>query len=170
MLTGPDLRAFFQRYVAGTEELPYDELFATVGLKLNRQARNAADAGFIALRNFDGPLLVTEVTGAAATSAGVRAGDEIVQVDGKLPPPDFAAHISSKDPGDKIRVELRRGRTMFAVQLTLASKQTEIYRLDDAPNLTRAQRDRRAAWLASEDEPSAAASSLQTEDTETSAY
>ncbi|HEX7962014.1 MAG TPA: hypothetical protein VF493_18995 [Terriglobales bacterium] len=170
MLTGTDLRAFFQRYVAGTEELPYDELFATVGLKLNRQARSTADAGLIASRNFDGPLLVTEVTGAAATSAGIRVGDEIVQVDGRLPPPDFAANISSKDPGDKVRLELRRARTMFAVQLTLTSKQTEVYRLDDASNVTRAQRARRAAWLASEDEPPAAASSLPTGDVETSAY
>src|SRR5256885_11883061 len=44
-------------------------------------------------------LLVTEITGAAATSAGIRVGDEVVQVNGKIPPPDFAAQIASRDPG-----------------------------------------------------------------------
>lgn len=168
MLTGTDLRAFFQRYVAGIEELPYDELFATVGLKLNRQSRNIADAGIIALRNFDGPLLVTEVTGTAASRAGIRVGDEVMQIDGKLPPPDFAAHIASRDPGSTVRLALRRGRTVFPAQLTLESKPTDIYRLDDAPNITGAQRARRAAWLASEDETAAVGSPAQ--DAETNAY
>jgi len=168
MLTGTDLHEFFERYVAGAEELPYDELFATVGLKLNRQARNVADAGFIALRNFDGPLLVTEVTGAAASGAGIRVGDEITQLDGKVPPPDFAAHIASKDPGSTVRLTLRRGRTVFLARLTLESKQTDIYTLDEAPNVTSAQRARRTAWLASEDETAGRGS--QAQDAETSAY
>lgn len=169
-ITGTDLRDFFHRYVAGIEELPYDELFSTVGLKLNKQTRSMADAGIIALRNFDGPLLITEVTGAAATSAGIRVGDEVVQVDGKIPPPDFAAHIASKDPGSTVRLTLRRGRTVLPARVTLEAKQTDIYKLDDLPNITSAQRARRAAWLASGDEPAESSANLQTEDVGTSSY
>src|SRR5262249_41925781 len=151
-LTGTDLRDFFQRYIAGTDELPYDELFATAGLKLSRQTRSLADLGLTALRNFDGPLLVSEVTGTAATAAGIRVGDEIVQFDGKLPGPDFHAQIASKDPGSVVRLTLRRGKTVFPVRLVLESKVTEIYKLEGLPNITSGQRARRAAWLASEDE------------------
>jgi predicted metalloprotease with PDZ domain len=129
-----------------------------------------ADAGIIALRNFDGPLLITEVTGAAATSAGIRVGDEVVQVDGKIPPPDFAAHIASKDPGSTVRLTLRRGRTVLPARVTLEAKQTDIYKLDDLPNITSAQRARRAAWLASGDEPAESSANLQTEDVGTSSY
>jgi predicted metalloprotease with PDZ domain len=153
-LTGSDLRDFFQRYIAGTNELPYDELFATTGLKLSKQTRSLADLGLTALRNFDGPLLVSEVTGTAATAAGIRVGDEIVQFDGKLPGPDFNAQIASKDPGSTVRLTLRRGKTVFPVRLMLESKSTDIYKFEDLQNVTSAQRARRAAWLASEDEPS----------------
>jgi predicted metalloprotease with PDZ domain len=155
MLTATDLRNFFVRYVAGTEELPYDELFATAGLRLNKQTRTLADLGLTAMRNFDGPLLVTEVTGAAATAAGIRVGDEIVEFDGKLPGSDLAAQITSRNPGTSVRLKLRRGKTVFPVRLALQSKATDIYKLEDLPNLTSAQRARRAAWLSSEEDESA---------------
>ena len=163
MLTGASLHDFFQRYVAGTEELPYDELFATAGLRLNKQTRTLADVGLTALRNFDGPLLVTEVTGAAATAAGIRVADEIVELDGKLPGPDFAAQITSRDAGSSVRLKLRRGKTVFPVRLALESKATDIYKLEDLPTISSAQRARRAAWLASEDESAGTALSLSPE-------
>jgi predicted metalloprotease with PDZ domain len=158
MLTGTDLRDFFQRYVAGTDELPFAELFATVGLKLSKQTRSIADLGVTALRNFDGPLLVSEVTGAAASAAGIRVGDEIVQLDGKLPGPDFSAQIASRRPGETVHLTLRRGKNVSSVRLTLESKATDIYKLEDLVNITNAQRSRREAWLASEDEPAASSS------------
>jgi len=157
-LTGTDLRDFFQRYIAGTDELPYDDLFATAGLKMSKQTRSLADLGLTALRNFDGPLLVSEVTGTAATAAGIRVGDEIVQFDGKLPGPDLSVQIASKDPGSTVRLTLRRGKTVFPVRLTLESKSTDIYKFEDFQNVTSAQRARRAAWLASEDEPAGSSS------------
>jgi predicted metalloprotease with PDZ domain len=158
MLTSTDLREFFQRYVAGTDELPFAELFATVGLKLSKQTRGIADLGLTALRNFDGPLLVSEVTGAAASAAGIRVGDEIVQLDGKLPGPDFSAQIASRRPGETVHLTLRRGKNVSSVRLTLESKATDIYKLEDLVNITNAQRSRREAWLASEDEPAASSS------------
>ena len=160
MLSGTDLGNFFVRYVAGTEELPYDELFATAGLRLNKQTRTLADIGLTAVRNFDGPLLVTEVTGTAASAAGIRVGDEIVEFEGKLPGPDFAAQISSRDPGSSVHLKLRRGKTVFPVRLTLESKTSDIYKLEDFPDITSAQRARRTAWLKSENESASASSNL----------
>jgi hypothetical protein len=45
-----DLGWFFQKYVAGTEEIPWDDFFKNVGLHLSPRATNVADVGFVATR------------------------------------------------------------------------------------------------------------------------
>src|SRR5690349_4184916 len=76
-LTGTDLRSFFEQYVAGTVELPYDDLFKTVGLVLTKENQTVADPGFTANRNFRGPLVIEEVYSDEARKAGLQEGDEI---------------------------------------------------------------------------------------------
>ena len=44
-----DLGEFFQKYVAGTEEIPWNDFFRTVGLRLVRQTESVADPGFVAI-------------------------------------------------------------------------------------------------------------------------
>ena len=46
-----DLGWFFQKYVAGTEEIPWDNFFETVGLHLARGVVSVADLGFVPVRN-----------------------------------------------------------------------------------------------------------------------
>ena len=41
-----DLAWFFQKYVAGTEEIPWDDFFQSVGLRLVRQTHHRPDLGF----------------------------------------------------------------------------------------------------------------------------
>jgi hypothetical protein len=95
-----------------------------------------------------------------------------VEFDGKLPGPDLAAQITSRDPGTSVRLKLRRGKTVFPVRLALESKPTDIYKLEDLPNLTIAQRARRTAWLSSEDESAGTAANPGPEvgNAETSVY
>src|SRR5260370_35720754 len=70
-----DLEWFFAKYVAGTEEIPWNDFFRSVGLRLVEGKNTLADAGFVASRNFDGPMTVTAVTaGGEAHHAGRQAG------------------------------------------------------------------------------------------------
>ena len=48
-----DLGWFFAKYVAGTEEIPWNGFFRSVGLHLAEATSTVADAGFVASRNFD---------------------------------------------------------------------------------------------------------------------
>ncbi len=45
-LTGADFHDFFRRYVAGTDEIPYDDFFSTVGLYLVHRQESRTSAGF----------------------------------------------------------------------------------------------------------------------------
>ena len=81
-----DLEWFFAKYVTGTEEIPWNDLFRYVGLHLIELKTATPDAGFEASRNFDGPMVVSSVAaGSGAELAGLQAGDTIVEINGSTP-------------------------------------------------------------------------------------
>src|SRR5207237_7994784 len=102
-LSNTDLGRFFEQYVAGTEELPYDEVFATVGLALEKESRVVADPGFNTARNFTAPLIIDEVYGDQAKTVGLHEGDDIVEVDGKQRIRRNVRQLTSLKPGKKVR-------------------------------------------------------------------
>ncbi len=71
-----DLSSFFSKYVAGSEEIPWDDFFRSVGLRVQAITNTLPDAGFTASRNFDGPMVVAAVTpGSEAEHSGLHMGD-----------------------------------------------------------------------------------------------
>src|SRR5260370_39246840 len=78
-----DLHAFFTKYVAGTEEIPWDDFFRSVGLRAVAIPNAVPDAGFIASRNFDGPMADADgAPGNDARQAGPQEGGTCPEVPG----------------------------------------------------------------------------------------
>ena len=82
-VTGLKLRALFERYVRGTEDIPLAKLFAPFGVKLQderKSSKPSLDVGF----GLDGAAVkLSQVhEGGAAHRAGMSAGDILVAVDG----------------------------------------------------------------------------------------
>jgi predicted metalloprotease with PDZ domain len=160
-LTHTDLHDFFDQYVAGTAELPYSELFATVGLLLGKQQQSVPDAGFTAARNFNGPLVLDQIYGDQARNAGLREGDEIVSINGEPPARSVDQQIASLKPGTKIQIVVQRRGERKDLELTLGEKSKMSYSLRESPQATPAQLARRAAWLQSEDQHASAVTKAQ---------
>ncbi len=147
-----DLGWFFAKYVAGTEEIPWNDLFRGVGLRLVEGKNTIADAGFIASRNFDGPMIVTTVTaGSEAERAGLQTGDTILEINGQTAGQDSSQEIARLTAGDTITVKVR-GRRGGDRELKwkVGSREEISYELKDLENVTAAQQARRAAWLKGE--------------------
>jgi predicted metalloprotease with PDZ domain len=147
-----DLWWFFAKYVAGTEEIPWNDFFRGVGLRLVEGKTSTADAGFTASRNFDGPMAVSAVTaGSAAERTGLQTGDTILEVNGKPAGQESSHEMAQLTAGDTItvRVRSRRGGDR---ELTwkVGSREEVSYDLEDLENITAEQRARRAAWLKGE--------------------
>jgi len=151
-LTGTDLRSFFEKYVAGTEELPYNEILATVGFILEQQTHSVGDPGFIAARNFTPPVVIQEVYGEPARGAGLREGDAIIAIDGKPPVRSLDQQFSSSKPGTKVRLTVQGRGTRTDVDLTLGHTSQTVYVLRETPGAAPGQLARRKAWLSAEDE------------------
>src|SRR5262249_39245737 len=106
-LTSADFRNFFERYVAGVEELPYDQFLSRVGLKLQYGTRVVPVVGFEAVRNFDSPaVIVTVQEHSEAHKAGLAVGDILLEVDGKQAAADIEDMIAGKRPGTTITLHL----------------------------------------------------------------
>jgi predicted metalloprotease with PDZ domain len=77
-----DVGDFFERYVKGTEPLPYEELFASAGLSFER-SRLGTPALHAQLRIDGGRVIVVgALRGGAGMAAGLLPGDELIAIDG----------------------------------------------------------------------------------------
>jgi predicted metalloprotease with PDZ domain len=147
-----DLRWFFTKYVAGTEEIPWNDFFRSVGLRLVESKSTAPDAGFVASRNFDGPMTVSAVTaGSEAERAGLQTGDAILEINGTSVGQESSQELSRSSPGDTIslKVRSRRGGDR-ELKWKVGSRDEVSYEITDLERITPEQHARRAAWLKGE--------------------
>jgi len=151
---GGDLHGFFNKYVAGTDEVPWDNFLRTVGLQVVRVETEIGDLGFVAARSFDAPPTVLRVErGSEAERAGLSAGDVILEMDGKAAASDFQRRLSAVRAGDMIRLRIRNRSGEHNLQWRVGSRQEVEFTVRDMQNVSAQQRARRAAWLAGEAQP-----------------
>ncbi len=154
-----DLGSFFAKYVAGTDELPWDDFLRYVGLRVEQVTLTVPDSGFIASRNFDGPISVVAVTpGSDAERAGLKVGDTLTELLGKSADEETEQQLSRLKPGDavSIKVKTRRGPER-ELRWKVAGRQEISYKVKDLDQVTSEQRAHRAAWLKGEAETSSTA-------------
>src|SRR5580692_7064128 len=156
-----DLASFFAKYVAGTEEIPWDDFFRQVGLRVDTISNNIPDAGFIASRNFDGPMSVAAVTpGGDAERAGLQVGDTIIELQGKPVGQESRQTLIELNSGDTLIVKVRSRRAgERELKWKVGTRQEISYELRDLDQVTPAQRERRTAWLKGEAQSAPDASS-----------
>jgi predicted metalloprotease with PDZ domain len=144
-----DLGWFFTKYVAATEEIPWNDFLRSVGLRVDPLTNTAADLGFIASRNFDGPMTISSVNaGSEADHAGLQSGDVITELQGHTAGQDSRQELARLAPGDTLALKVsgRRGRDR-ELKWKVGTRQEIAYEVKDLDSVTQSQRDRRAAWL-----------------------
>jgi predicted metalloprotease with PDZ domain len=170
-VTHADLTSFFTKYVAGTEEIPWNDFFRSVGLRVDAVTNTVPDAGFIASRNFDGPMSVAAVTsGSEAERAGLRAGDIIVELQGKPGGQESRQTLSRLNPGDTLTLKVRSRRgSERELKWKIGNRQEIAYVVKDLDQVTPEQRSRRIAWLKGEAQTAIATGASPTGSAQTSA-
>jgi predicted metalloprotease with PDZ domain len=147
-----DLGAFFTKYVAGTEEIPWNDFLRSVGLRVEVVPNTVTDAGFTASRNFDGPMSVNAVTsGSEAEHAGLQAGDTIIELQGKPAGQESREELTRLNLGDTLTVKVRSRRDGDReLKWKVGSRQEVSYEVKNLDPVTDQQRARRTAWLKGE--------------------
>ena len=147
-LSNSDFREFFQKYVSGVDEIPWDTYFRSVGLRVTTAEVTFADPGFQATRAFDqSPIVVQVAPLSAADRAGLKAGDVILEINGQHAGRDFERKIASFAPGAGLRLTISRSGVQQDLQWNLSPGKQKVFRLQDVPEITAKQKSRRATWL-----------------------
>jgi len=147
-----DLNSFFTRYVAGTEEIPWDDFLRFVGLHVEAASVTVTDPGFIASRNFDGPMSVVAVSpDSEAQRAGLQVGDTIIELLGQPVGQESRQEVARLNPGDWLSVKVQSRRAgERQLKWKVGGRQEVQYEVKDLDQVTVEQRARRAAWLKGE--------------------
>lgn len=81
--TGVDLSEFIQCYAYGTEDIPFHDIFARVGISLNQTTPDPFPGLDIRFKNDTGGIrILTAYENGVAHKAGLSAGDLIIAIDG----------------------------------------------------------------------------------------
>jgi predicted metalloprotease with PDZ domain len=161
-VAGGSFQAFFDRYVRGTAEIPYQEFLKTVGLKLVTQPdtlpftgiqtfpRKAISRIYATARKLHNSLnrVTNVVMGSPAWKAGVSKGDVILAVDGQRVRDGFwKTLIEQKSVGDTVRFLLEHNGRVVSKCIRLAQSPFVTYTVRDDPTATPKQKHLREIWL-----------------------
>ena len=152
-ITGQSFVEFFHDYVAGARELPYNALFAFVGLQVAETTVSASTPGFTTSTNLGGQPEVSAVdVNSEAQRAGVTIGDRIVAVDGSPATASVDDQLARIRPGATVKIRLSNRRGQRTIKLKLTGNQQQMYLLQDTPSVSAEQRAHRVAWIHGDDE------------------
>jgi predicted metalloprotease with PDZ domain len=156
-----ELGWFFTKYVTATDELPWNDFLRSVGLHVDQISEVEPDPGFIASRNFDGPMLVESVAPSSEVAhAGLQVGDTILELQGHTPGQESRQDLARLNPGDTLTVKVRsRYGSEREMKWKISSRQEIEYEVRDLDQVTPEQHARRDAWLKGEAQPTAGANS-----------
>jgi predicted metalloprotease with PDZ domain len=149
--TGIGIGDRLDAWVSAAREIDYDEVFAKVGLRVDRTSRKDAPAASLGarLRAEGGRTYVSSVLrGGAAQRAGVDPGDEIVAVAGhRVEGLSLDAGLRGRREGDAVDLLLARDGLMTQKRVVLDGARKERVKLVPREDATDAARAALAAWL-----------------------
>jgi predicted metalloprotease with PDZ domain len=133
----PDAAGFYQKYVNGRDELPYEQILPKGGIAVQRHSTSAPFLGV----QTGGVANVVEavVAGGAAEAAGVQSGDTLVSVGDvtasadKDWSPAFRDHYRGK-AGTPLPIVVRRDGRSVALNGTVVERSVNVFVVSKASN------------------------------------
>ena len=152
-VAGRSLDDFFSRYVAGTDELPYDETLAIVGLTARQvadESKPAATFGWRLRKQGEDVTISNVLPDGPALAAGIMRDDVLVSVEGEATETvDLDPFLSQRSPGDEVRVTVRRSGEEIEKRVTLGGEGNLQWTVEPVATPSERQLRLRHAWLAS---------------------
>lgn len=150
-VAGTDLTEFFNLYLHGTDELPFDQYLAPFGLKL--QADGAGEDGV----PYTGLMVKTEAgremvkfveAGSPAQKAGLDAGDELLALNGiRVTAEQLNDRLRDFAVGNSLEVTFFHQDELRSTSLTLAPPRPTRYQIVAIEHPSRQQEQNFAGWL-----------------------
>jgi predicted metalloprotease with PDZ domain len=145
-----DLSDFFNRYIDGTEELPFDEYLEPFGLRLlSVETGEAVPHLGLNVNAENGKTVIQFVEAASpAAVAGVDAGDELLAINGwRVTAEQLSDRLKDYKVGDTIQLSVFHQEELRTLPVTLGEPRLSRYQLVPIENSTQAQQQNFSGWL-----------------------
>jgi len=149
-VSGSDFAPFFERYVRGTEALPYDATLKLVGLELHAEAGPGAapSLGVLVQPDNRGARIFAVEPGSAAERAGLSRDDLLIDVDDQpLATEDLSVRLKAYPVGAKVPITVQRHGRREMATVTLDPPIRNQYSIAPLPSATPEQIAIRDGWL-----------------------
>ena len=143
-----DLGEFFNRYIDGVDELPFDEYLEPFGLRLNVVEEAVPYLGLtVKTENNQEMIKFVDATSLAAL-AGVDAGDELLAIDNlRVTADQLSDRLKDYQAGDTIKLSIFHQDQLRTLPVKLVAPQPSRYQIVQVENPTQVQQQNFAGWL-----------------------
>lgn len=143
-----DLSDFFQRYIDGTEDLPFNDYLKPFGLQLIGEQDEEPLLG-VKVNTENGREIVKFVeTDSPAQLGGIDFGDDLLAIDGiKITASGLSDRLKDYQPNDTIEVTVFHQDILRTLTVTLGNPRPTRYQVIPVQNAEASQQQNLAAWL-----------------------
>lgn len=150
-ITGSDFSSFFERYVGGTDPLPYAEALQLAGLKLDLSVApgSGPTIGVLVRPDMRGAKILAVRPGGGADRAGLSRDDLLISVDDQsLATEELRNRLKIYPPGTKVPFSVERHGRREIIAVKLDPPQPNVYSIKELPSASAEQIALRNQWLA----------------------
>jgi predicted metalloprotease with PDZ domain len=149
-VAGHSFKDFFARYVSGSDEIPFAEIFGKAGIRVTARETPEADLGMEIRNGGEGNIVVASViAGGAAARAGIQEGDILESANGAFVPAGGAWRrwLSQLPPGQTVKWRVRRDGQVSDMDVVPDAKTGIVYKADEDPAANEKQKRIRDGML-----------------------
>jgi predicted metalloprotease with PDZ domain len=147
-MCGCSLQDFFQKYVSGTERLPYEMVLAGAGLEMHKTDIKRTSLGFVIGRDSNGMYTIQSVDDQnAAAIEKLKPGDEILNWNGEAIPRRTNQWAAKRKAGEILKLRIRRDGKEFTVDVPLTEMMETYYQVAEISHADSAAERIRDGWL-----------------------
>ncbi len=145
-----NLTEFYDRYIHGVDELPFDEYLAPFGVKLRSLEATIPYLGLTVKSEHGKETIKAVASNSPAHLAGIDPGDELLAIDGfKVTAEQLNDRLKYYQPGAQIALSIFHADRLLTVNLTLAAPQPQQYQLQVLEDLSDRQQQLLKGWTRS---------------------
>lgn len=147
-IANQDLTEFYDRYIHGVEELPFNDYLAPFGIELQAVAAHTPYLGINVKTEHGREAIKSVASNSPAQLAGIDAGDELLAIDGfRVSAEKLNDRLKVYQVGQQINLTIFHADRLMTVPVTLSAPQPQQYHLRSLEHPDDLQRQLFKAWV-----------------------
>jgi len=147
-IASQDLTEFYERYIHGVEELPFNHYLAPFGIELQAVAAHIPYLGINVKTEHGREAIKSVASNSPAQLAGIDAGDELLAIDGfKVSAEKLNDRLKVYQVGQQINLTIFHADRLMTVPVTLSAPQPQKYHLRSLEHPSDLQRQLFKGWV-----------------------